>query len=81
MSTKLKFLADVHISSITVKLLQNKGYDIIRITDRLPASASDNDIIQLAQQELTGPSIVSLRIMNAKPEMVAKLTVLTVNRK
>lgn len=48
---KLKFIADIHISPLTVKALQNKGYDIVRITDKLPATASDKEIIQLAHNE------------------------------
>ena len=48
---KLKFIADIHISPLTVKALQNKGYDVVRITDKLPATASDKEIIQLAHKE------------------------------
>ena len=91
---KLKFIADIHISPLTVKALQNKGYDIVRITDKLPATASDKEIIQLAHQEkaviitqdldfsaiiaqsgLNGPSVVSLRVANAKPDIIARLLI------
>lgn len=91
---KLKFIADIHISPLTVKALQNKGYDVVRITDKLPATASDKEIIQLAHQEkaviitqdldfsaiiaqsgLNGPSVVSLRVANAKPDIVARLLI------
>lgn len=91
---KLKFIADIHISPLTVKALQNKGYDIVRITDKLPATASDNEIAQLAYREqsviitqdmdfsaiiaqsgLTGPSVISLRVGNARPDSVAKLLI------
>lgn len=47
----LKFIADVHISPLTVKELYEKGNNIIRVTDRLPATSSDNEIVQLAYQE------------------------------
>lgn len=91
---KLKFIADIHISPLTVKALQNKGYDVVRITDKLPATASDKEIIQLAHQEtaviitqdldfsaiiaqrgLNGPSVVSLRVDNAKPGSVSRLLI------
>jgi|YelNatPaOPRAMG01_1025707.scaffolds.fasta_scaffold152301_1 predicted nuclease of predicted toxin-antitoxin system len=46
---KLKFIADIHISPLTVKALQDKGYNI---TDKLPANASDREIIiMLAYKE------------------------------
>ena len=91
---KLKFIADIHISPLTVRALQNKGYDVVRITDKLPATASDKEIIQLAHQEkaviitqdldfsaiiaqsgLNGPSVVSLRVANAKPDIIARLLI------
>ncbi len=91
---KLKFIADIHISPLTVKALQNKGYDIVRITDKLPAAASDKEIIQLAHQEkaaiitqdldfsaiiaqsgLNGPSVVSLRVANAKPDIITRILI------
>ena len=48
---KLKFIADVHISPTTVNELQQAGIEIKRITDKLPASASDEQIIDLAIKE------------------------------
>ena len=91
---KLKFIADIHISPLTVRALQNKGYDIVRITNRLPATASDKEIIQLAHREktviitqdldfsaiiaqsgLNGPSVVSLRVTNAKPDIVTRILI------
>lgn len=89
---KLKFIADIHISPITVKALQNNGYDIVRITDKLPATSSDTEIIQLAHQEqaviitqdldfsaiiaksgLNGPSVISLRVADAKPNIITRI--------
>jgi predicted nuclease of predicted toxin-antitoxin system len=89
---KLKFIADIHISPLTVKALQRNGYDIIRITDKLPATSSDNEIVQLAYKEqaviitqdldfsaiiaqsgLNGPSVISLRVVNAKPNVVTQI--------
>jgi len=48
---KLRFLADIHISPMTVEVLRDKGYDIGRVTDKLPATASDKEIVQLALNE------------------------------
>lgn len=88
----VRFIADIHISPLTVEELQKKGYNIIRVTDKLPATSSDKEIIQLAYQEqsviitqdldfsaiiaqsgLNGPSVVSLRVANAKPDMITRL--------
>lgn len=48
---KLKFLADVNISPSTVNDLQKSGINIKRITDVLPATASDEEIINLSIKE------------------------------
>lgn len=53
----LKFIADVHISPLTVKELYEKGYNIIRVTDRFPATSSDNEIVQLAYRVILAPPI------------------------
>jgi predicted nuclease of predicted toxin-antitoxin system len=47
----LRFLADVHISPLTVAALKLNGYDILRSTDLLPATAADIDILELARVE------------------------------
>ncbi|QLE57701.1 DUF5615 family PIN-like protein [Nostoc sp. TCL26-01] len=47
----LRFIADVHISPLTVIALQQQGYDILRTTDLLPATAPDSDILELARVE------------------------------
>jgi len=86
---ELKFIADIHISPLTVNELKKNGYDIIRITDKLPATSSDAAIIQLAYREqaviitqdldfsaliaqsgLNWPSVISLRLDNAKPDKI-----------
>lgn len=91
---KSKFIADIHISPLTVKELQKKGYDIIRVTDKLPATSLDKEIIQLAYQEkaviitqdldfsaiiaqsgLNGPSVISLRVANAKPDIITRILI------
>jgi predicted nuclease of predicted toxin-antitoxin system len=48
---KLRFLADVHISPLTVAALKLNGYDILRSTDLLPATTADIDILELARVE------------------------------
>ncbi|WP_228020564.1 DUF5615 family PIN-like protein [Sphaerospermopsis sp. LEGE 08334] len=47
----LRFIADVHISPLTVAALKLKGYDILRCTDLLPNTAADVDILELARVE------------------------------
>lgn len=48
---KLQFLADVNISPITVQSLQEKGYDVIRSSDFLPANTPDIKILEIARQQ------------------------------
>ncbi|OGW30723.1 MAG: hypothetical protein A3J81_07240 [Nitrospirae bacterium RIFOXYB2_FULL_43_5] len=48
---EFKFIADIHISPITIQELKNRGYNIVRVTDKLPATSSDAEIIQLAYRE------------------------------
>lgn len=47
----LRLLADVHISPVTVEALRSQGYDIVRTTDSLPATAADAEILELARVE------------------------------
>lgn len=49
--SKLRLIADVHISPLTVAALQQESYDIIRSTDRLPPNAADIEILELARVE------------------------------
>ena len=43
-----KLLADIHISPLTVAVIQSVGYEINRVSDFISASASDAKIIELA---------------------------------
>lgn len=89
---KLKYIADVHISPLTVKKLQKAGYSVTRVTDKLPSTSSDNEIIQLANKEqsviitqdldffaiiaqsgLDGPSVISLRVADARPDVITRM--------
>lgn len=45
----LRFIADVHISPLTVTSLKQQGYDIVRTTDLLEANANDTEILELAR--------------------------------
>lgn len=47
--SKLSFVADVHISPLTVTALKLQGYDIVRSTDLLPATAADAEILEFAR--------------------------------
>jgi len=85
----MNFIADMHISPLTVNELRKAGYAVIRVTEKLPATASDKEIVQfayqtksaiitqdldfsaiVAQSGLQGPSILSLRVANAKPHAI-----------
>lgn len=46
----LKLLADLHISPKTVHALRKSGYTISRVTDHLPPTSTDRQIIDLAEQ-------------------------------
>lgn len=46
----MKLLADLHISPKTVDVLRNAGYAVSRITDHLPPTATDSQIIDLAER-------------------------------
>jgi predicted nuclease of predicted toxin-antitoxin system len=45
---KIKFIADVHISPLTIERLEKNGYDIQRITEFLSPRAGDEEIINLS---------------------------------
>jgi predicted nuclease of predicted toxin-antitoxin system len=47
----LRFIADVHISPLTVAALRTNGYDILRTTELLPATAPDSNILEIARIE------------------------------
>lgn len=47
--SSLHLTADVYISPLTVAALKGQGYDIVRTTDLLPATASDAEILELAR--------------------------------
>jgi len=46
-----RFLADLNISPVTVALLQQEGWDIVRASELLPATASDGELLVIARQE------------------------------
>jgi predicted nuclease of predicted toxin-antitoxin system len=51
MSEPLRFLGDMNLSPLTVDALQGEGWQIVRVSTLLPATASDLEILELARQE------------------------------
>jgi predicted nuclease of predicted toxin-antitoxin system len=49
--SSLRLIADVHISPLTITALKSQGYDIVRSTDFLPATATDVEILEFARVE------------------------------
>ncbi|MEB3219659.1 MAG: DUF5615 family PIN-like protein [Nostocales cyanobacterium 94392] len=49
--TNIKLLADMNISPVTVSSLQIQGWNIIRVSEILPPTASDLEILEFARQE------------------------------
>jgi predicted nuclease of predicted toxin-antitoxin system len=47
----LRFIADVHISPLTITTLRLAGYDIVRVPDILPRASSDSVILEFARIE------------------------------
>ncbi len=47
----MRLLADLHIAPRTVAFLRTLGHDVCRVTDLLPANASDKAIVERAAQE------------------------------
>lgn len=46
----MRYLVDLHISPLTVAALRDEGYDIARVTDLLPPTASDEAILTEARR-------------------------------
>jgi predicted nuclease of predicted toxin-antitoxin system len=44
----MRLIADVHISPRTVQYLNNLGHETVRVSDVLPAEASDEEIVARA---------------------------------
>ncbi len=51
MTLGLKFLADMNLSPLTVAALQREGWDIVRVSNLLPANASDAEVLALARHQ------------------------------
>ena len=87
----LEFLANMNISPMTVKQLQESGWDIIRIPEVMDARSRDIEVLRYAEQNnkvlithdldfsmllavggYQKPSVINLRIENAKPDSVAQ---------
>lgn len=48
--TTLRFLADMNLSPVTVRSLQERGLDVIRVSDLLSATTSDAEILEFARR-------------------------------
>ena len=51
MTAALRLLANMNISPETVNALTRKGIDIIRVSQILPATSSDQEVLDLARRE------------------------------
>jgi len=51
MPNELRFLCDMNLSPLTVDALQQEGWDIVRVSTLLPATASDLEILELARHQ------------------------------
>lgn len=47
---ELQFLADMNISPQTVSDLCRQGWDVVRVSDLIPDSSPDEDILELARR-------------------------------
>lgn len=47
----MRFFADMNISPRTVRLLREQGWDILRVSEVLPASAKDLEVLEFARRE------------------------------
>lgn len=78
----MKLLADVHISPVTVAFLNGLGYDTVRVSDVLSASATDSAIIECAfekertvlTQDLDFSAIMALSGQNKPSIITLRLT-------
>ncbi|MBS3934228.1 MAG: DUF5615 family PIN-like protein [Truepera sp.] len=49
--SEVRILADMNIAPVTVVALREAGWDAVRVSERLPASATDSEILELARRE------------------------------
>ena len=47
----IRFLADMNISPQTVEALQRQGRDIVRVSQALPVTASDREVLAFARRD------------------------------
>jgi predicted nuclease of predicted toxin-antitoxin system len=47
----MRLLADMHISPRTIEFLRANGHDVVRVSDILPAQASDETIVSRADED------------------------------
>ena len=79
----LRLLANMNISPKTVNALKEKGIDIIRVSDLLPVTSSDREILDLARrdnrtvvtQDLDFSSLLTLGGFNRPSLITLRMTV------
>ena len=47
----MRLLADLHVAPRTVEFLRSLGHDLVRVTDVLPATATDEAIVARAAED------------------------------
>ncbi|MFZ1060755.1 MAG: DUF5615 family PIN-like protein [Candidatus Rokuibacteriota bacterium] len=47
----MRYLADVHISPLAIGALRAEGYEIFRVTEFQPPTATDRELVDLARRE------------------------------
>ena len=47
----MRFLADMNLSPLSVEALRGQGWDILRVSEILPASAGDLEILEWARRQ------------------------------
>jgi predicted nuclease of predicted toxin-antitoxin system len=79
MTPTLRFIADMNLSPLTVNDLRKDGWDIVRVSDLLPADTTDDQVLAwtrlglfhaLALEGFSKPSLITLRLSNTDPGFV-----------
>ena len=47
---KIGFIADMNISPITVNILRDMGWDVVRVSDVLDCRSDDREILEYAKK-------------------------------
>ena len=78
----MRLLADLHIAPRTVEYLKSLGHDVVRVSEVLPPTSSDHEIIACAARNFsaeisvsgqTYPSVILLRLSISRIESVNRV--------